>query len=91
MELTPKEQKRLNRVERIAHLGRYWVYLLVAMLILSVGIALATILQPSLPNQKLWFRTWILISAVLSMILKHQRDTRFLVEIIKRLEHKQGL
>lgn len=86
MQLTTSEKKRLKRAERIANLASIWVYLLIAMLVISVGMTLATLLQPSFPNQKMWFRTWLLISALISMVLKHQRDTRFLVHVIQKIQ-----
>lgn len=86
MQLTPKEHKRLKRLERFARLPRFWDYVLAAMFLVCVAIAIATPLRPSLPDQKMWFRTFMLLSGILLLLLKHQRDARFLMFIIKKLQ-----
>lgn len=81
MELTPKEQKRIKRLERIARSSRIWDYLLAAMAFVVLGISVYC----TLANQRMWTRIFLFLSALLFMVLMYLRDTRFLVHIIKKL------
>ncbi len=89
MELTPKEQKKLKGLEKATATlwGQILFYLTAALSFLSLGITLYFFLT----NQEALFQKVFPYSALLLMVLVYIRDARFLVCVIKKLQHKDGV
>lgn len=84
MELTPKEQKRLRRLERAARQDRFVVYPLAVTFLVSLGVTIHAALtgRPDCIVQ-----SWILITGypMVGVLISVQRQQLF--RIVKKLQN----
>ncbi len=83
MELTPKEQKRLRRLERAARQDRFVVYPLAAVFLVSLGVTGHAVLTG---REQCVVQLFILISGypMVGLVMSVQRQQLF--RIVKKLQ-----
>lgn len=84
MELTPKEERRLRRLERMARQGKFMVYPLAAMFLVSLGVTVHAFLTG---REQCVVQLFILISGYFFLAVQLQVRAQHLFRIVKKLRN----